>query len=59
MGKIDKCEYIVGEEILYSNQRKIIEQAKFTYSPLEKQGETSFGKTTRKIGWCFKVPKHF
>ena len=33
-GKIDKCEYLTGEEILSSNQRQIIEQAKFTYSPL-------------------------
>ena len=33
-GKFDKYEYLTGEEILPSNQRKIIEQAKFTYSPL-------------------------
>ena len=32
-GKIDKYEYLTGEEILPSNQRKIIEQAKLTYSP--------------------------
>ena len=36
LGKIDKYEYLTGEEILPSNRRKIIEQAKFTYSPLEK-----------------------
>ena len=35
-GKIDKYEYLTGEEILPSNQQQIIEQAKFTYSPLEK-----------------------
>ena len=35
-GKIDKCEYLTGEEILPSNQQQIIEQAKFTYSPLGK-----------------------
>ena len=34
-GKIDKYEYLTGEEILPSNQQQIIEQAKFTYSPLE------------------------
>ena len=43
-GKIDKYEYLTGEEILPSNQQQIIEQAKFTYSPLgkafEKQTET-------------------
>ena len=30
----DKYKYLTGEEILPSNQQKIIEQAKFTYSPL-------------------------
>ena len=37
--KIDKYEYLTGEEILPSNQRQIIEQAKFTYSPLGKASE--------------------
>ena len=32
-GKIDKYEYLTGEEILPSDQRRVIEQAKFTYSP--------------------------
>ena len=34
--KTGKYEYLTGEEILPSNQKQIIEQAKFTYSPLEK-----------------------
>ena len=34
-GKIDKYEYLTSEERLPSNQQQIIEQAKFTYSPLE------------------------
>ena len=38
-GKIDKYEYFTGEEILPSNQQQIIEQAKFTYSPLGKAFE--------------------
>ena len=38
-GKIDKYEYLTGEEILPSNEQQIIEQAKFTYSPLEKAFE--------------------
>ena len=38
-GKLDKYEYLTGEEILPSNQREIIEQAKFTYSPLGKAFE--------------------
>ena len=37
--KIDKYEYLTGEEILPSNQRQIIEQAKFIYSPLGKASE--------------------
>ena len=38
-GKIDKYEYLTGEEILPSNQQRIIQQAKFTYSPLVKAFE--------------------
>ena len=44
-GKIDEYEYLTGEEILPSNQKQIIEQAKFTYSPL---GE-AFEKQTKTI----------
>ena len=35
-GKIHKYEYLTGEEILPSNQQQVIEQVKFTYSPLGK-----------------------
>ena len=35
-GKTDKYEYFTGKEILPSNQRQTIEQAKFAYSPLGK-----------------------
>ena len=38
-GKIDKYELFTGEEILPSDQSRIIEQAKFTYSPLSKAFE--------------------
>ena len=38
-GKISKYKYLTGEEILPSNQQQIIEQAKFTYSPLGKAFE--------------------
>ena len=38
-GKIDKYEFLTGKEILPSNQKQIIEQAKFTYSPLGKAFE--------------------
>ena len=30
LGKIDECEYLTGEKILPSNQRKIIKHVKFT-----------------------------
>ena len=38
-GKIRKYEYLTDEGILPSNQQQIIEQAKFTHSPLEKAFE--------------------
>ena len=43
--KIDTYECVTGEEILLSNQQQIIEQAKFTYSPLGKV----FEKQTKTI----------
>ena len=44
-GKIDKFEYLTGEEILPSDQSRIIEQPTFTYSPLGK----TFEKQTKTI----------
>ena len=38
-GKIDKHEYLTGEDILTSNQQRLIEQARFTYSPVGKAFE--------------------
>ena len=38
-GKIHKYQYLTGEDILPSYQQQIIEQAKFTYSPLGKASE--------------------
>ena len=43
-GKVDKYEYLTGEDILPSNQRQIIEQAKFMYSGLRKVFEKQTGK---------------
>ena len=43
--KIDKYEYLTGDEILPSDQSRIIEQAKFTYSPLSK----TFEKQIKRI----------
>ena len=44
-GKIDKYEFLTGEEILPSNQQQMIKQAKFNYSPLGK----AFEKQTKTI----------
>ena len=44
-GKIDKYEFLTGEEILPSYQSRIIEQGNFTYSPLGKD----FEKQTKTI----------
>ena len=38
-GKIDKYEYLLDEEILPPDQRRVIEWAKFTYSPVSKAFE--------------------
>ena len=43
--KGDKFEYLTGEEILPSNQKQIIEKAKFTYSTRGK----AFEKQTKTI----------
>ena len=33
-GKIDKHENLAGEEVLSHSQKRVIQQTKFTYSPL-------------------------
>ena len=64
LGKIDKYEYLTGEEILPSNQQQIIEQAKFTYSPLGKAFEKQIktiedqGEKQFKIKDMFKQLKN-
>ena len=35
-GKLHKYEYLTDEDILPSTQQQIIEQTRFTYSPLRK-----------------------
>ena len=44
-GKIDKYEYLTGEEILPPDQRRVIEQVQFAYSLLGK----AFEKQTKTI----------
>ena len=57
-GKIHKYEYLTGEDILLSNQQQIIEQDRFTYSPLrkafEKQIKTTKDPGKKKTGWCYR-----
>ena len=48
-GKIDKYEFLTGQEILPSIQQQIIEHDKFTYSPLGRAFETQT-KTTEDQG---------
>ena len=48
-GKLDKYEYLAGEEILPSNQQQIIQQAKLNYSPLGKALEKQI-KTIKDQG---------
>ena len=36
LGKVHQYEYLSGKDMLPSNQQQIIEQTKFTYSPLGK-----------------------
>ena len=51
--KIDKCEYHAEEKVLPSDQSRIIEQAKLTFSPLckalEKQTKTIENKEEKQI----------
>ena len=44
-GQIHKYEYLTGKDIIPSDQQQIIEQTKFTYSPLGK----AFGKQIKAI----------
>ena len=43
-GKIEQYEYLSGEEIQPSDQRRVIQQANFTYFPLGK----AFQQQTKK-----------
>ena len=57
-GRIYKYEYLTGEQILPSDRRAVIEQAKFTYSPLgkalEKQRKATEDQGRKKNRCCNK-----
>ena len=46
-GEINESEYLTDKEILPSNQKQIIEQAKFAYSPLAKLKQSKIKKKTK------------
>ena len=48
-GKINKYEYLTGEEILPFDQSRRIEQAKFAYSPLGRAFEKQIKTITKTI----------
>ena len=52
-GKVDKYEFLTGEEILPSDQIRIMEQAKFSYyppgKPFKKQTKTNEKQRKRQI----------
>ena len=45
---MDKYEYLTGEEILFHDQRRVIEQAAFAYSPL---GQAFERKKKKQKNW--------
>ena len=54
-GKTDKYEYLTGEKVLLSDQNRIQEQGKFTYSPLGKEQL----KNKEKTSWSFRSLKTY
>ena len=54
-GKIDKYEYLTREEVPPPDQGRLIEQAKFAYSPLIKafEKQTKRLKSKRKKNRCY------
>ena len=60
-GKINRYDYLTGEEILPPDQRRLIKQTKFTYSPpcklLEKQIKTIEDQGKKLIKKKLKIKK--
>ena len=48
-GKLHKYKYLTGEDILPSTQQQIIEQTKFTYSPLGKAFDKKIKEKNRSM----------
>ena len=58
-GKIDKYEFLIDKEILPLDQRRVIEQPKFAYSPLGKAFEKKQKrlKSKKKTNRCYYKSK--
>ena len=55
--KTDKYEYLTGEDVLSSDQSRVIKQAEFTCSPLSKVFEKqikTIEKQGKKTNWSFR-----
>ena len=48
-GKIDKYQYLIDKEIIPYNKRRVIEKAKFTFSPLGKAFEKQIKTKNKKL----------
>ena len=60
--KLDIYKHLIGKEIFPSDQKQIIEQAKFTYSSLDKTFEKQNEKqldATRSLKPCFDKTNEF
>ena len=57
-GKIHKYEYLTCEDVLPSNQQQIIEQSRFTYSPLGKAFEKQI-KAIQDQGQVKTIKKYY
>ena len=54
-GKIDKYEYLAGEEILPADQRSVTKRAKFTYFHLGKAlAKKTSEEQEKKTSWNFR-----
>ena len=56
-GKVDKYESLTGEEILPSDQRRVIKQAKFTYSPSGKPNQNGWRSRRKTNNGTWKAQK--
>ena len=54
-GNIHEYEYLTSEDILRSNQQQVIQQVRFTYSPLGKVFKKQIRtKSKSKTSWGFR-----